>query len=252
MDIQSNSDPKALAHDFGVFIQYVADEKIPLTPKQFLIPLRHIRAIMERFQVQEPHEHRIGDLVFKTRHELEYMRFYFLDLLAVGGSFLKITKKRLVKGPYWKSFFEASEEERPFLLLCAFRDSFNFENWFMRGGDFGEQIEEKASAIWSRMMSWSTGEEIHWNTWAIEVIRFCDLRWGSIDQTHAKEHAVWGLEYCFLTPLRYFGLLEVKQDEKSHQLQSFHLNQIGCDYFKKLSRGALQPPLLKFHPFSLN
>ena len=90
-----------IAEDIEVMLKYVGDNKVLLTPKQGFIPVRHVKAMMEHFQIKEPHEERAGNLVFKKRMEIEYPRFYFLDLLALSGSFLKITRKNvLAKGPH--------------------------------------------------------------------------------------------------------------------------------------------------------
>jgi len=102
--------------------------------------------------VKEPHEDGAGNLIFKKREELEYPRFYFLDLLALSGGFLKVTRKNvLVKGPHWKTFFVTPPDERPFLLFATFRQGFGFDSWFMRGGDFGRRIEENSERIWVQM-----------------------------------------------------------------------------------------------------
>src|SRR3990167_5276628 len=164
----SDSGQTDLAHDFEVLLRYAADEKVMLTPKQKCIPVRHIRNMMADFQVKEPHEEKIGDRIYKKREEMEYLRFYFLDLLAVSGGFLTITRSgRLAKGLYWNKFFETPERDRHFLLFCTFRESFNFEAWFLgRGGGFGERLEERAEAVWPHLLEWKDGAPIQWKSWA--------------------------------------------------------------------------------------
>ena len=88
----TDSDPTALAHDFEVLLRYAATEKVMLTPKQQFIPVRHVRNMMADFQVKELHEESIGEKIYKKREEMEYPRFYFLDLLALSGEFLTITR----------------------------------------------------------------------------------------------------------------------------------------------------------------
>lgn len=63
---------------------------------------------MADFRVKEPHEGKVGERIYKKRHEMEYRRFYFLDPLALGGEFLTINRTgRLNKGRNWQKFFEA-------------------------------------------------------------------------------------------------------------------------------------------------
>src|SRR3989338_7038762 len=115
----NDSDQTALAHDFEVLLRYVAEQKVMLTPKQRLIPLRHVRNMMENFRVKETHEEKVGERIYKKQQEMEYPRFYFLDLLALSGEFLTITRGgRLNKGRNWQKFFEAPETGRAFYLFC--------------------------------------------------------------------------------------------------------------------------------------
>src|SRR3989338_3894168 len=151
----TDSNSSALVHDFEVLLRYVAAQKVMLTPKQQFIPVRHVRNMMAGFRVKDPHEEKIGERIYKKREEMEYPRFYFLDLLAISGEFLTITRASgLAKGRNWQKFFEAPEAGRPFYLFCTFRAGFNVENWFLRGGDFGERLEEKWHSIWSRLAEW--------------------------------------------------------------------------------------------------
>ena len=78
----------------------------------------------------------------------------------------------------------------------------------MRGGGFGERLEKKWSSIWSRLAEWKDGQSIEWDAWAAKVIEDCGLFWGAPDQTYAKDHMIWGLKYCLVEPMEYFGILE--------------------------------------------
>lgn len=237
----NDSDHIALAHDFEGLLGYAAVEKVMLTPKQKCIPARHIRNMMENFRVKEPHEEKVGDRIYKKRHEMEYRRFYFLDLLALSGEFLTINRTgRLTKGRNWQKFFEAPTEGRPFYLFCTFRAGFNVENWFLRGGGFGERLEEKWHGIWSRLSEWKDGRWIEWDTWAEKIIEEFGLHWEASDQTFAKKNMIWGLQYCLIEPTEYFGILELeyRQGKYSQELHSVRLNPTGIDYFKRLDFGS--------------
>lgn len=103
----SDSDQAVLAHDFEVLLRYAAEQKVMLTPKQKFIPVRHVRNMMADFRVKEPHEEKVGERIYKKRWEMEYPRFYFLDLLALSGEFLTITRGgRLSKGSNWFGILE--------------------------------------------------------------------------------------------------------------------------------------------------
>lgn len=242
-----------IIHDFGKLLQYAAEKKPALTPSQSLVPLKHVRAMMDGFMVKEPHEHIWGDTVFKKRDEMEYERFYFLDLLAVGGEFLKVTgRNTLAKGPGWKTFFVVRPDERGFLLFHSFRYNFSMDGWLSRGADFGEQLEEKSERIWQKMMSWWNGEAVDWQPWAEELLRSCDLRWNSPDQSCAKDIAVWSLAHCLIKPLEYFGLVIVDRTEgKFAKLNSFRLNRAGCEYFKRMATKSGHF-VAALSPYSLN
>ena len=230
-----------IAHDFEVLLRYVTEEKVILTPKQQFIPVRHVRNVMADFQVKELHEEKIGDRIYKKREEIEYPRFYLLDLLALSGEFLTITQSgRLTKGPKWQKFFEAPLAERPFYLFSTFRAQFNVGAWFLRGGGFGERLEEKWSTVWSHLTEWRHGQPIEWDAWATKVVEECSLYWGAPDQTDAKENMIWGLKHCLIEPMKYFGILELeyRQGKFSQELQTVRLNPTGIDYFKRLDFGS--------------
>lgn len=239
--------------DFTELLRYVGANKVEMTPKQGLVPLRHIKAMMEMFQVKEVHEEAVGDKIFKKRDELEYSRFYFLDLLAISGGFLKINRKNvLVKGPYWESYFSTHLSERGFLLFHAFRYGFDFDNWLLRGSDFGEQVCEKSEMIWFHLLLWRDGQSVDWRPWAENVIKSCKIRWNSIDQSFAIDLASWGLERCFVQALEYFGLVETERiGGEFKKLKSVRLNAVGRDYFNRIL-GHSGHFLEGISPFSLN
>lgn len=246
--MKTASDPASLAHDFEVLLRYVDEQKVIVTPKQQFIPVRHVRNMMANFRVKERHGEKIGNRIYQKREEMEYPRFYFLDLLAVGGGFLKLSRKgRIVKGPNWRKFFETPVEERPFLLFQTFRTRFDFDAWFLRGGDFGVDLTEKSEAIWSHIMKWQDdGCEIEWEGWALQVIRNCDLHWDSENQTFARETMIWALKCCLVEPMRYFGVLKLrfKPGEYAPELAAVRLNSIGVQYFKKLESMFAMPSSL--------
>ena len=117
---------------------------------------------------------------------------------------------------------------------------FNVENWFLRGGGFGERLEEKWHGIWSRLAEWKDGQSIEWDTWAEKIIEEFGLYWEAPDQTFAKKNMIWGLQYCLIKPMEYFGILELKyrQGEYSQELHRVRLNPTGIDYFKRLDFGS--------------
>jgi hypothetical protein len=238
----SDSDQTALAHDFEILLRYVAEQKVMLTPKQKFVPVRDVRNMMTDFRVKEPHEEKVGDRIYKKRHEMEYRRVYFLDLLALSGAFLTITRAgRLTKGRNWQKFFEAPVEGRAFYLFCTFRAGFHAANWFLhRGGGFGERLEEKWYGIWPHLAEWKDGRSIEWEAWAEKIIDEFGLYWTAPDQTSAKKNMIWGLQYCLIEPMEYFGILELeyRQGEYSQQLHRVRLNPIGIDYFKRLDFGS--------------
>ncbi|MEI7751737.1 MAG: hypothetical protein WCJ71_06565 [Candidatus Omnitrophota bacterium] len=249
----TDSDPNYIVHDFGELLEYAAEKKPALTPSQGLIPLKHVRAMMDGFLVKEPHEHVWGDSIFKKRDEMEYERFYFLDLLAVGGEFLKITgRNTLVKGPGWKIFFTVRPDERGFLMFHSFRYNFSMDGWLSKDADFGEQLEEKSASIWQKMLPWCNGETIEWQPWAEELLLSCDLRWNSPDQSFAKDLAVSSLDHCLIKPLEYFGLVITDRSEgKFSRLKSVRLNSAGCVYFRRLMTKSGQF-VTALPPFSFN
>ena len=110
----------------------------------------------------------------------------------------------------------------------------------MRGGGFGERLEEKWSDIWSRLAEWKDGQSIEWDTWAEKIIEELGLYWEAPDQTFAKKSMIWGLKYCLVEPMEYFGILELeyRQGEYSQELHRVRLNPTGIDYFKRLDFGS--------------
>ena len=96
----------------------------------------------------------------------------------------------------------------------------------MRGGDFGRRMEENSERIWAHMMQWANGQEVDWQSWANQVIDSCGLFWDAPDQSSARDSMIWGLKYCLIQPLCYFGVLDLPDWEEKFwpKLHSLRLN----------------------------
>lgn len=247
------SDPSAIAHDFGVLLRHAAENRIMLTPRQGLVPVRHIRDMMESFRTKEGHEITMGAKIYKKREEYEYPRFHFLDLLALDSRCLKVTRKNtLAKGLSWDRYQKTPPEARPFFVFLIFVFFFYYENWFRgMGGSFAAQFERSRDRIWCSLTGWRDGREVDWRVWAENLIRDTGIRWECQDQTSAERLTLWGLEYALIQPMQFFGILELTHlpGKYSEELSALQLNETGLAWFERL---ASSPPSPSLFPFSFN
>jgi hypothetical protein len=226
-----------LTYDFGVYVRYVLNQKVILSPKLNLVPVRHIQQMMHDFKVKDDHAHTIGKKVYKKRSEIEYHRVYFIDLLSTCGDYLLVNHNlRLVEGSNWIGYSRLPEFEKSAMLFSDFKDNFDLGSWFASGG-FGEHLADKWDVLWSYILDWPKENVIDWNDCALSMIKELDLKWESPDQTHAKDLSIWGLKRCVIDPMSYFEILDLKYEEGEYGpfLKSVRLNAMGLDLFKRIS-----------------
>lgn len=243
-----------VTNDFEVLLNYVEAHRPALTPKQGLIPVRHVLKMMESFLVKEPFEEKVGSKIFRKRFEDEFPRFYFLDLLAVGSRILSEGRGgKMTPGKYFKKYFEWPPFYRPAALFYNFCYGFNLEEWFP-GGDFGASMMLKAPLVWHRIFPWMKKGEVLWEPWAKCVIKECGLSWNAAYQGCAEESMIWGLKQCFIVPMNYFGMVEMIEAAGKYGPE---LSSVQLTIWGKSCLDRLQAMLVDAHPqvsggFSLN
>ena len=223
-------------HDFEVLLCYVEEHRPALTPVQGLIPVKHVLRMMESFLVKEPSEEKVGTKIFRKRFEDEFLRFYFLDLLAVGSGILSEGRgKKIIPGKCFKKYFEKPLFVRPLGLFLGFCFEFNHEAWF-NGGDFGRIVMLRAPFIWKQMFPWINGKEVAWEPWAKRVIKECALSWTAEKQDFSESLMIWGLQRCFIEPLGYLGIVErfMKDGKHGPEIHAVRLTPWGRICMKHL------------------
>lgn len=220
-DIESNE----LLHDFRVFLKYVAENDIKLTPQWRIIPRKDIYAINSLFRFPHPTEEKIGNTVFKIREEFELRYLHFIDLLSLASGCTKISNKgNLKKGQNFERFFELNGLTEISQLFLSWYFGMDWQGWFMRGGDFAERLHSKVKEIAQHFDMVKDREKIDFKGFANNLITSTNVKWiceaGDKDFSTAR----FGIRELLITPLQYFGAVELfteKNDRGGDEFVSF-------------------------------
>ena len=208
-------------HDFEVFLKYVENEKIKLTPKLQLIPLKHVKNIASLFRKPDQAELKAGDRVFKARYEYQLPRFYFIDLLSVASDCAKVTSKGYYKkGENLADFRESNLHKKIGALFLSWWDYFDWDVYFPYGNDFAECLQDRRAIISPILKKTINKSQIDVEEFTNEVIAATGVKWkceaGDPDNSMAK----WGVERTILQAMSYFGAVElVKKKIGKYRLQ---------------------------------
>ncbi len=202
-------------HDFEVFLRYAENEKIKLTPKLQLIPLKHVRNISSLFRQPDQAELKVGDRVFKARYEYQLARFYFIDLLAVASGCLKVTSKGIMKkGENLADFRESDLFQKVGLLFLNWWDYFDWDAYFPYGNDFAECLQDRRAFIVPILKKTITMTKVDVEQFTGEVIDTTGVKWDSEAGDPDNSHAKWGVERTILQAMSYFGAVDLIKGEK--------------------------------------
>ena len=212
-DIENND----FLHDFRVFLKYVAENKIKLTPKWRLIPRKDIYAINSLFRHPHPTEQKIGNITFKVRQEFELRYLHFIDLLSLASGCSKMTHRDFLrKGQNFTRFFDINGLTEISQLFLAWYFGMSWQEWFMRGGDFAERLQSKVKEIAQHLDSVKNSEKIDFVEFANNLITRTDVKWICIAGDKELSNARFGIRELLITPMQYFGAVELftEKDEK--------------------------------------
>jgi len=235
-DLNERFEEEELIHDFKVFTHYIVKNKIKITPKNGWIPRKHIYAINSLFKNPKQLEDKVGDKIFRLRGELEYPRFYFLDLLAGASRCIELKgKDMLVEGREYKNFMKMGGIDKKRWLVLSWWFNMDWENW-MQEGDFGELMQKKKFLLGSYLQSWLDKRgRVDFKKICKDLRNGLSLRWEAPSQDYAKELINWGIERCLLLPLVYFNIIEIV-----HKKDKFGIEQTIGFYIKPLGRIFLE------------
>ena len=197
-------------HDFEVFLRYVENEKIKLTPKLQFIPLKHVKNINSLFRHREATEYNSRRLNFKYRIEDEFPRFYFLDLLALYSGCLEITSKGYYKkGQNFADFWASELYQKIGFLFISWWYHFYWEIHFAHGNDFAECLQDKRAFISPILKKTINMPKVDVEKFTGEVISVTGVKWkceaGDPDNSTAK----WAVERIILQAMSYFGAVMI-------------------------------------------
>ena len=182
-------------HDFEAFLSYVENEKIKLTPKLQLIPLKHVKNITSLFRQPDQTEHKIGDQVFKVRYEYQLPRFYFIDLLAVASGCAKVTSKGYYKkGENLTDFRESDLFQKVGVLFLSWWDFFYWDVYFPYGNDFAECLQDRRAFISPILKKTININKVDVEQFTGEVIAAMGVKWNSQAGDPDNSMAKWGVE----------------------------------------------------------
>lgn len=212
-DIENNE----LLHDFRVFLKYVAENDIKLTPQWRIIPRKDIYAINSLFRYPHPTEEKIGNTVFKIREEFELRYLHFIDLLSIASGCTKITNKgNLRKGQNFTRLFDINGLTEISQLFLSWYFGMSWQEWFMRGGDFAERLQSKVKEIAQHLHMVKDREKIDFKEFANNIITSTNVKWICIAGDKDFSTARFGIRELLIRPMQYFGAVELfnEKDEK--------------------------------------
>lgn len=216
-DLCKKFEEEELIYDFKVFIDYILKNKVKLTPKYGWIPRKHIYAINSLFKNPKQLDQKIGDKVFKLREEIEYRRFYFLDLLAAASQCLKLDKNILVEGDEYKNFMAMDGLSKKKWLVLSWWFNMDWGYWMLEG-DFGELLQKKKFLLGSYLKSWlSKRGKVDFKAMCKDLIKDLELT-GTGALKFSNDFIRWGIEYCLLLPLTYFNIIEIVRKKGKYNL----------------------------------
>lgn len=196
-------------HDFKVFLDYVEKEKIEVTPKLRLIPLKHCRNITALFRQPDPIERKLGRRIYKARSQDELPRLSFIDFLATASGCTKVTAKGYYrKGPYLANFREAECLQRFGVLFLSWWDYFPWAALLRCGGDFAECLQKNRAAIIPVLHRACRQREVDIKQFADEVLEATGVRWESEAGDPDNQDARWGVRMIIIRALTYFEAIE--------------------------------------------
>ncbi len=202
-------------HDFEVFLRYVENEKIKLTPKLQLIPFKHVKNINSLFRHPEPIEDRFGDRVFKRRYEYELPRLHFMGLLAEASGCLKVTQKGdYKKGHKFKDFWESDLFKKIGALFIIWWDYFSWGVYAPHGSDFAEILQERREVISLILKKTISMRRVDVEEFTGEVVDATGVKWNCEAGDPDNSLARWAVESIILRAMSFFGAVELIQGEK--------------------------------------
>ena len=197
-------------HDFEVFLRYVENEKIKLSPKLQFIPLKHVKNINSLFRHPEATEYNSHNLNFKYRVENEFPRFYFIDLLALDSGCLEITSKGYYKkGQNFTDFWESELYQKIGFLFLSWWGHFYWEIHFAHSNDFAECLQDKRAFISPILKKTINMPKVDVEEFTGEVIAATGVKWNCEAGDPANSMAKWAVERIILQAMSYFGAVKI-------------------------------------------
>jgi hypothetical protein len=239
-DLNKRFEKEELIYDFKVFINYVVNNKIKLTPKNAWIPAKYIYAINSLFRNPAQLDEKIGNKVYKLREEPSYSRFYFLDLLAGASGCIEVDEKDvLVKGKNYDRFMKMGGMDKKRWLILSWWFNMDWENW-MPQGDFGKLMQEKKLLLADHLQSWLDKRgRVDFKKSSRKLREVLNLRWEAPSQDYAPKLINWGIERCLLIPLLYFDIIELVCKKGKYNIEEtvgFYIKPVGRIFLEEIIR----------------
>ena len=225
--------------DFRIFLSYVTENKIKLTPKGRWMPMKHLYAINSLLKEPLQLDDKLGDKIYKTREECYASRIYFIDLLAEASEcIMPDCRDVLIKGREYARFIEMDGFRKKRWLTLAWYYHIDWNNWFPYG-DFGRLLQTKTLEIIPYLKEWKeTGHMVNFKTAADNLIAGLDLRWVAPSQIDAKEHMNWGIAQCLLQPLIYLNIISIPYEKEGKHgfkdIKGFYIQPLGKIFLDEL------------------
>lgn len=221
----------AFLHDFEAFLDYLQREKVKVTPKLELIPLKHCRKITALFRQPDPLELKFRKRVYRCRSEFQLPRLFFIDLLAVCSGCAEITSKgHYRKGQQLPYFRRADPRQKVGGLFISWWHNVPWENLLSYGDEFAKLLQDNRAALIPVLRRTVCNPVVEFKQFADEVLEATGARWiceaGDPDNRNAR----WGVERIIIRTLEYFEAVE-------------RIEEVGDYGIKETAAFSLKTPL---------
>ncbi len=204
-------------HDLEAFLDYVEKEKIQLTPKLNLIPLRNCRRINSLFRRPDPLEKQFTDEAYLVRSEIELPRLNFMDHLSLAAGLTRITAQGgYRKGPHLSNCRDTDPCRKIGVLFLCWWNNYTWglpcssEDIFVKA-----LFENRSKLVPLLRRTGGRGNKALYQ-FADEVLRAVGWRDDAVSKELSNQYAKFGVEMTILQPMSYFGAVNLVEEKNEY------------------------------------
>lgn len=206
-----------LRRDMLTFLNYLAENRVTGTQSTGNLPLKHVRAICEKFIDPPELDKSIGETIFKLKSETEIWPIYFIHNLAEHGSLIS-------GGPgiHWqitaagKKFLGQAADKQVIFLLFTW---WYRVDWRISGSNeffFGDLSSFFIKQVLEFILVQPIDISLPFEIFADGLIAKTGLFSGIEDQKRARKRLLTVLQEMVVEPLSSFGLFKCEYKIKPY------------------------------------